>query len=121
MNIIIRKWGHSLGIRIPSMLAKEYNFKAVYYWQPTIFNKPKLSDFEKQEDEKFSFIKDIVLAANVQAGNIKADQDFSVFYDISDIFRNERTPVFIDYCHVSEYGNSVIADKMVEDLVNEIK
>jgi len=27
MNIIIRKWGHSLGIRIPSLIAKEYNFK----------------------------------------------------------------------------------------------
>jgi antitoxin MazE len=27
MNIIIRKWGHSLGIRIPSVLVKEYNLK----------------------------------------------------------------------------------------------
>ncbi len=27
MNIIIRKWGHSLGIRIPSLLVKEYHLK----------------------------------------------------------------------------------------------
>lgn len=27
MNIIIRKWGHSLGIRIPSLLVKEYHLE----------------------------------------------------------------------------------------------
>ncbi len=26
MNVTIRKWGHSLGIRIPSIIAKKYNF-----------------------------------------------------------------------------------------------
>ena len=52
---------------------------------------------------------------------LKTDQELTLFYNISDIFRNESKPVFIDYCHVSEYGNSVIADKMVKDLVNELK
>jgi len=27
MKIIIRKWGHSLGIRIPSLIVKGYDFK----------------------------------------------------------------------------------------------
>jgi hypothetical protein len=104
-----------------NLWAKEYGFKAIYYWQPTIFSKTELSNFEKQEAEKFSFIKDIVLAANVHASNIKTDHDFSVFYKISDIFRNESKTVFIDYCHVSEYGNSVIANKMVNDIAFVLK
>jgi len=104
-----------------NLWAKEYGFKVVYYWQPTIFSKPELSDFEKKEAEKYGFIKDIVHAADVHTSNIKAEMESSVFYNISDIFRNESKPIFIDYCHVSEYGNSVIADKMVKDLVNELK
>jgi lysophospholipase L1-like esterase len=104
-----------------NLWAKEYGFKVVYYWQPTIFSKPELSDFEKKEAEKYGFIKDIVHAANLQVGNIKAEMESSVFYNISDIFRNESKPVFIDYCHVSEYGNSVIAKKMAEDIAAVLK
>jgi lysophospholipase L1-like esterase len=104
-----------------NLWAKEYGFKAVYYWQPTIFSKPELSDFEKKEAEKYGFIKDIVHAADLHTSNIKADPGFSVFYNISDIFRNESKPIFIDYCHVSEYGNSVIANKMAEDIAAVLK
>ena len=104
-----------------NLWAKEYGFKVVYYWQPTIFSKPELSDFEKKEAEKYGFIKDIVHAANLQVGNIKAEMESSVFYNISDIFRNESKPIFIDYCHVSEYGNSVIANKMAEDIAAVLK
>ncbi len=104
-----------------NLWAKEYSFKAVYYWQPTIFNKPELSNFEKQEAEKYGFIKDIVHAADLQVSNIKTNRESTVFYNISDIFRNESKPIFIDYCHVSEYGNSVIAKKMAEDIAAVLK
>jgi lysophospholipase L1-like esterase len=104
-----------------NLWAKEYGFKVIFYWQPTIFNKPELSDFEKLEAEKYGFIKDIVHAADVHDSNIKADLESSVFYNISDIFRNESKLVFIDYCHVSEYGNSVIANKMTEDIAAVLK
>ena len=99
-----------------NLWAKEYGFKAIYYWQPTIFSKTELSDFEKLEAEKFSFIMDMVQASNHYAGNIQINQELTAFYNISDIFRNESKPVFIDYCHVSEYGNSVIAKRMVADI-----
>jgi lysophospholipase L1-like esterase len=104
-----------------NLWAKEYGFKAVYYWQPTIFSKTELSDFEKKEAEKFGFIKEIVHDADLHTSKVKIDPGFSVFYNISDIFHNEDKPVFIDYCHVSEYGNSVIANKMAEDIATVLK
>jgi len=32
------------------------------------------------------------------------------------MFLNENTPVFIDFCHISEYGNSIIAERMANDI-----
>jgi lysophospholipase L1-like esterase len=103
-------------IETTDLWATEYGFKVIYYWQPTIFSKSALTGFEKQEAEKFSFVKTIVEAANHKAENLKTNPSLSVFYNISDIFLNESKPVFIDYCHVSEYGNSVIAERMTKDI-----
>jgi lysophospholipase L1-like esterase len=104
-----------------NLWAKEYGFKVIYYWQPTIFSKPELSDFEKQEAEKFDFIKEIVLAANHHSQQIATNTELSDFFNISNIFRNESKPVFLDYCHVSEYGNAIIAKRIANDIVVAIK
>jgi lysophospholipase L1-like esterase len=108
-------------IKTLNLWAEKYGFKVVYYWQPTIFKKAELSDFEKQEAKRFSFIKDMIDAANIQVNQFKTEKDFTAFHNISDIFRNETRPVFIDYCHVSEYGNTVIANKMTEDIAAVLK
>jgi len=38
------------------------------------------------------------------------------FYNLSDLFMTNRDPVFIDWCHVSEKGNLIIAQRMMRDI-----
>jgi len=104
-----------------NLWAKEYGFKALYYWQPTIFSKPEKSDYEKQEAEKFGFIKEMVNSANLQISRINTETELAAIHDISNIFHTENKPVFIDYCHISEYGNMVIANKLTEDIAVVLK
>jgi len=38
------------------------------------------------------------------------------FHDVSSIFNQVQEPIYIDYCHISEKGNGVIAGIMLEDV-----
>ncbi|OQX76588.1 MAG: hypothetical protein B6D61_08585 [Bacteroidetes bacterium 4484_249] len=107
-------------IRIVYALAEEYGFDIVFYWQPAIFSKTNLSDYEKQEAEKVDYIESFVKAVNGKMIKQEVHIGPLNFYDISDIFLHENKAVFIDYCHISEYGNSVIAKRMEKDVISII-
>ena len=39
------------------------------------------------------------------------------FYNLSGLFNAIREPLFIDWCHVGEYGNELISERMVRDML----
>jgi lysophospholipase L1-like esterase len=108
-------------IKMIYALAKTYDFKAIFYWQPTIFNKLSLSEYEKRQAVSVSYLKDFTRNTNHRLEHKEIHIEELDFYDISDIFMNVTEPVFIDYCHVSEYGNTILAKRMAADLINILK
>ncbi|MDP2926031.1 MAG: SGNH/GDSL hydrolase family protein [Nanoarchaeota archaeon] len=102
--------------RIISALEKEYNFKAFLYWQPSIFTKDIYSEYEKTivivPDPMVSPPKELYL--NI-TNKIKGKERIN---DLSNIFNNKNKTIFIDWCHVTEEGNSIIARSIADDIVN---
>lgn len=104
-------------IRIVNALAKAYDFQAFFYWQPSIFGKTILSDYENVVLEKsvamrslFEEVNGLLFMDDLQYENIR-------FYNLSDLFRDTREPLFIDWCHVGEQGNLVISQRMARDII----
>jgi lysophospholipase L1-like esterase len=103
-----------------SRLGAENGFRALFYWQPSIFGKENLTAYEKQEAEKLGYLKEVL---EIASRKVDSDQPqlYPAIHNLSNFFQNEKKPIFIDYCHVGEYGNSVIAMQIAEDIVETIK
>lgn len=41
--------------------------------------------------------------------------------DLTDIFNDKQNTIFIDWVHISEEGNSIIAKKISKDVINYLK
>lgn len=106
-------------LKLVKALSEAYGFKCLFYWQPVIYQKQHLTDYERwaiQLEHNYKGMKEFYLAAYSSLQKHAATLDGSyAFHDISSIFDQVREPVYIDYCHMSERGNSEIARLMAED------
>lgn len=104
-------------IRLVNALAKEYGFQAFFYWQPTLFDKSFLTDYEQAELEKavnlrpfLTAVNDLLFMDDLLYENIR-------FNNLGTIFQDFREPLYIDWCHVGERGNELIAKRLAEDIL----
>jgi hypothetical protein len=95
--------------------ATHYGFRAVFYWQPTIFDKPALTAYERTQRERheemapfFRETYDILRRAPGPGTDV---------HDLSGIFADVALPVYVDWCHLGESGNEAIAARMARDLL----
>jgi lysophospholipase L1-like esterase len=105
---IVREYAQSRAML--DQLAKSYSFAYVCLWQPVIFteNSTKSTEGEgekRQQDKTLAFLYRKV---NDKLKNTPMPH----FYDLSDALRERVDPVYIDFCHLSEEGNSLIARKI---------
>lgn len=103
-------------VKLISSLEPEYGFKTLFYWQPIIFNKPNLTRYEQGEAEKVNYIKQFAVGVGEKIRENLAAGNYGKVHDISELFKNLKEPVFTDFCHISEYGNSVVAQKIAADI-----
>lgn len=96
-------------VRILDALAREYGFALYCFWQPTVFDKPSRSTFEQMQESDFSYLRDF----NVEAARALKETGDERIILLSDVFESTREPIFIDFCHVSEKGNGMIAEAML--------
>jgi hypothetical protein len=98
-------------------LGASYRFAHLFYWQPTIYGKPTLSDFEKielarrQPQRKFFTMTYGILRE--QTSRARYDKSF---HDLSDFFSRMENGVHIDWAHVSERGNAAVSRVMAEHI-----
>ncbi|MEW5820732.1 MAG: SGNH/GDSL hydrolase family protein [Cyanobacteriota bacterium] len=113
---------YSSNVNIIENISNRYNFKLLFYWQPIIFRKDKLTTYEKikaKDDYRFEKFYKSVYEAVDKSKVLNSNQNF---YNLSKIFINKENTVFIDVCHVTEEGNLIIAEKMyldIKDVINK--
>ena len=107
---------YAWNVRFVERIGKAYGFKALFYWQPIITTKDRLSPYEQQQQAKHG--KDWNRYYGVALSNVKALlSGVDIFHDISGIFKGDIRPYFIDPWHLTGNGNEIIARQMVKDVV----
>jgi len=111
-------------VRIVNALARQYGFRAVFFWQPTIFSKKTLSPDEERwrlTEPRRPGRTAPAFAQEYQAFNetfrerLRASKLDNVI-DLSGLFEDDTRTIFIDRFHVSEAGNAKVADAIAQSL-----
>ncbi len=117
-------------VRMANALAREYGFRAVFFWQPTIYSKKVLSAEEQRGR----------LGAARRRGGPAFAEEYRAFnaafqqrmktssvqgvYDLSDVFENDPRTIFIDRFHISEVGNEKVTEAIapiLQEIARSIK
>jgi len=98
------------------VLGQSYGFKTLFYWQPTIFDKKHLTEYEESQRRSIEGLQPLCEGVRgcMRLGEIVAEHA-DAFCDLGETFAGVSEPVFIDWCHVSEWGNEVIARRIAAD------
>jgi lysophospholipase L1-like esterase len=105
-------------LKIITALGKAYGFVPLFYWQPVIYTKKTLTPFEKRfaTEPLGDFYR------QSQAVMRARSQEFAPyhFFDISGLFAAANHEVYLDYCHVNEDANRIIARRIAADLLQMV-
>jgi hypothetical protein len=106
-------------LRAIDTLATAYRFQPIFYWQPLVFDKHVQTPYEAARarwDSPFGrFWREV--EREVQSEDLAADPRF---HNLGDAFAAEMEPIFVDFAHVSEHGNELLASQMSRDVVNAL-
>ena len=108
---------YQANVRAVQALSEAYGFDALYYLQPVIFTKRHLSAYEAQVIERKAYIKDFYLKAYRRLGQSSWLRQHGQFHNLSGLFDDNETPYYIDFCHLTEGGNMIVAKEIVSDVV----
>jgi len=106
--------------RMVRLLATEYRFHPIFYWQPVITTKRvKSADEQRFEaDHTRSVVarralNDAAIGEYRRRTRVVGTADT---VDLSALFNEVEAPVYIDMVHLSEAGNLAVAEAMVPSL-----
>jgi hypothetical protein len=97
-------------------LGRDFDFDLLFYWQPTVFQKKNRTDYEAQAVAKsadYQGFFESVYAAVREDDALAADPRF---HNLSELFAAETQPLFIDFCHIGEPGNELVARVIADDI-----
>jgi len=104
-------------MEIVRALGRAYGFTCLFYWQPTIFQKPHLTAYEagrKAERQALEpFLQQTYDAMRQSNPNRNPD---SAFHDLSLMLAAVREPLYLDWSHLGESGHELIATRIAADV-----
>ncbi len=102
-------------LEILDALSRHYGFRYRAYWQPVVFSKPDPSPYEQKQSDKMEHVRAFYLDVYRRVAADSALRANPHFHDLSGVF-DGAGPVYLDFCHITERGNGIIARQMYEDL-----
>lgn len=97
-------------------LSHRYGFRYTAYWQPVVFERKEASAYESQQAELWKHVRPLFAEAYRRVREDSTLRANRSFCDISSVFRDMAQPVFLDFCHITEAGNAVVARRMYEEM-----
>ncbi len=91
--------------------------KTLFYWQPVVFTKDSPSPREKEIIAELEFLDYFHKTVNE---HIKSDEALNAnanFHDITGVFNGLEERQYIDYMHLSEAGNGLVAKRIYGDIL----
>ena len=102
-------------LKILEALSRQYGFRYRVYWQPVVFSKRDPSPYEREQSDKMEHVRQLYVEVYRRVAADSALRANPCFHNLSGIF-DGAGPVYLDFCHVTERGNGIIARHMYEDL-----
>lgn len=106
-------------VEMINTLCRRNEAKFIYFLQPTAYSKKKLSKQEETCDTS-NFYQNKKLESSFFDELISIRKDYQ-FYDLTHIFDSIDKTTFIDRCHYSDLGASVLADTVVNKIKYQVE
>ncbi|MEM9529605.1 MAG: SGNH/GDSL hydrolase family protein [Pseudomonadota bacterium] len=100
-------------------VAESAETPSLFFWQPTVFSRTSRPPSEEA----------IAGASAARHAALQAAADESVrqvmmgapgFSDLSGVFNKIQEPLFLDFCHLSERGNALVAQAMLPQVIEAL-
>lgn len=109
---------YTSNIELVDKLGSEYGFKALFYWQPLISYKRKLSPEEELQKNRQlpgnNLFSEMLYSKISYSEKLKKNNNF---HDLSKLFQDYLEPYFLDNCHLNEQGNKIISEQIYYDIL----
>jgi hypothetical protein len=102
-------------LEILDALSRHYGFQYSAYWQPVVFSKRDPSHYEQNQIARMEYVRSFFLEVYRRMAADSALQTNPHFHNLSDIFDGVGA-VYLDFCHITERGNGIVAQRFCEDL-----
>jgi hypothetical protein len=112
---------YEANVTIVKALAKSFGFRALFFWQPTVFSKSVLAPFEQEEAQRYAWAQYFIEEVYGEVRASKTLNDDPSFQDLSTIFNDSEGLAFIDYCHTTETANAKVASAMAAKLLKALE
>src|SRR5215472_4700842 len=116
---------YAANMRLVRVLAREYRFQPLFFWQPVITTKGfKTSDERRWVNDYTSnptqrlLLYDAIVNERRGKPELRGAADA---IDLSALFDDWEDPVYIDLYHLSEAGNRVVAEAMLPFVVTALE
>lgn len=107
---------YNQNISLVNKMTSTFNIKALFIWLPTLFDKPNLTEYEhklfdmvKSFKPLYSAVKKLIVSDNLLAPQV---------INLSNIFYQNKEPIYVDPWHYNEHANHLIAEKINAAITN---
>jgi lysophospholipase L1-like esterase len=106
-------------IKLADILADHYGFTCQFFWQPLVYTKQYLTKFEARcnDDPRRNFTLDVY--EHVRSSESLAQNPR--FHDISSVFDGVKDEMYLDFAHLREEGNAIVAREMLRHVAPVIR
>ena len=103
---------------------REFGVNVLFVWQPTLFSKSPLSEFESgvlaENDHDLPGFSELYRDVNRQLRERMLAEAWDDVVLLNDIFNDGSDDIFVDYVHIHELGNRQVADAIWRQIANRI-
>jgi lysophospholipase L1-like esterase len=108
---------YACNLRLVRLLAREFDFQALFFWQPVITTKKLQTaderrwakDYTRDPVRRRLLYEEVIAERRRHVELVEAADAF----DLAGLFDDWADPVYIDLYHLSEAGNAAVAEAML--------
>ncbi len=103
-------------------ILRENNGNFYHFLQPHLFTKQSHNNYEKKLEEIESIIPVNIPRALIETYPhlVKTAQNLEFSYDLSSVLDTLKQSPYLDFCHINEYGNRIIASNIFNIVKNDL-
>jgi lysophospholipase L1-like esterase len=112
---------YTQNLKIVEALSRQFGFRYEAYWQPVVFTRANPSAYEGKEAERMAYVRSLFLDVYGRVARDPLLTRNPRFHNLSTVFDTEASPVYLDFCHISETGNAIVARRMYADIEKSVR